>query len=96
MKLTEKDVEKLAHLARLQFSAEEKTRMVNDMEKIIGFVEKINEMDLEGVEPLVYMTDAENALREDIPTPPVPQDEALKNAPDANSDYFRVPTVLKK
>jgi aspartyl-tRNA(Asn)/glutamyl-tRNA(Gln) amidotransferase subunit C len=96
MKITPNEVDKLARLSRLTFTDAERTRMVADMEKILGFVDQINTLDLEGVEPLVYMMDEENVLREDVAVPSLPQDEALRNAPDANSDYFRVPTVLKK
>jgi aspartyl-tRNA(Asn)/glutamyl-tRNA(Gln) amidotransferase subunit C len=96
MKITPNEVDKLARLSRLSFTDAERTRMVADMEKILGFVAQINSLDLEGVEPLVYMMDEENVLREDAAVPSLPQAEALRNAPDANSDYFRVPTVLKK
>jgi aspartyl-tRNA(Asn)/glutamyl-tRNA(Gln) amidotransferase subunit C len=96
MKITPNEVDKLARLSRLSFTDAERTRMVADMEKILGFVAQINSLDLEGVEPLVYMMDEENVLRDDAAVPSLPQAEALRNAPDANSDYFRVPTVLKK
>ena len=97
MKLDKSDVEKLAHLARLEFSEKEKGEMIEDMDKILGFVDKINELDLEGIEPLVYMTeDNENKLREDKVVEELSRDEALKNAPDKDTDYFKVPKVLKR
>ncbi len=96
MTLTKKDVEKLAHLARLEFSEKEKKEMLGDMKKMLAFVDKINELDLDGVEPLVYLIEEENVLREDIVTAQVTRDEALKNAPDRDTDYFRVPKVMRR
>lgn len=96
MKLTNEEVDKLAHLARLQFTQEEKASMMKDMDKILGFVDKINELDLEGVEPLVYMSEERNIMRKDKVELQVTRDEALKNAPDKDTDYFRVPKVLKR
>lgn len=96
MNLDKATVEKLADLARLEFSEKEKEEMLQDMNKIMAFVEKINEMDLEGVEPLIYMIEEGNVLREDEVTDQVTRDEALKNAPSHDTDYFRVPKVLKR
>ena len=96
MKINKKEVEKLAHLSRLEFTEEEKENMVADMDKILGFVEKINEVDLEGVEPLVYMTDEESTLRKDEVVEQATKEEALKNAPDRDTDYFRVPKVVQR
>lgn len=96
MKLTRAEVDKLAHLARLEFSDKEKEAMMEDMDKILEFVDKINELDLEGVEPLVYMNEETNRLRNDEQREVVTKDEALKNAPDRDTDYFLVPKVLKR
>jgi len=96
MKLDKATVEKLAHLARLEFSESEKEEMLSDLNKMMAFVDKINELDLEGVEPLIYLTDEENVLRKDEVQGQVSKDEALKNAPDKDTDYFRVPKVLKR
>lgn len=96
MKLDKKEVEKLAHLARLEFTEEEKEEMVQDMDKILGFVEKINEMDLDEVTPLVYMVEEGNVLRKDVVDQKISKEEALENAPDKNSDYFKVPKVLQR
>ena len=68
----------------------------DDLEKILAFVDKLNEIDTEGVEPLIYMSDEVNVLRADEISEETAQDEALKNAPQKDSDYFKVPTVLKK
>lgn len=96
MNLDKDTVEKLAHLARLGFSEKEKEAMLQDMNKIMAFVEKINEMELEGVEPLIYLVEEGNVMREDEVTDQVTRDEALKNAPSRDTDYFRVPKVLKR
>ncbi len=96
MKIARKDVEKLAHLGRLELTEEELASMESDMNKMLQFVEKINEMDLEGVEPLAYMSEEVNILREDEVKQDITHEEALKNAPDKDTDYFRVPKVIKK
>lgn len=95
MKLDKATVEKLAHLARLEFSDAEKEEMLSDLNKMMAFVDKINELDLEGVEPLIYLTDEENVMRKDEVKGQVSKDEALKNAPDKDTDYFRVPKVMR-
>ena len=97
MKLDKATVEKLAHLARLEFSESEKEEMLSDLNKMMAFVDKINELELDGVEPLIYLTDEEeNVLRTDEVKEQVSKDEALKNAPDKDTDYFRVPKVMKR
>lgn len=96
MKISKEEVEKLAHLARLDFSEAEKISMQADMDKILGFVDKINELDLEGVEPLVYLNEDRNIMRADKVEQLISKDDALRNAPEKDSDYFRVPKVLKR
>jgi len=93
MNISTEDILKLAHLARLDMTSEEAEDMKTDMTKILDFVGKIEAMNLEGVEPLVYMTDRENVLRKDEPSEALAQEDVLANAPSANSDYFRVPKV---
>jgi aspartyl-tRNA(Asn)/glutamyl-tRNA(Gln) amidotransferase subunit C len=90
MKITEDIIDHIAHLARLEFKGEQKTAIQGDMEKIITFMEKLSEV------PLIFMTDEYNRLREDIPQVTLTQDEALKNGPKKDSDYFRIPKVLDK
>ncbi|CAG0911868.1 unnamed protein product, partial [Cyprideis torosa] len=65
--------------------------MQGDMNKMLNFVDKINELDLDGVEPLAYMSDEVNILRADEVKQEITHDDALKNAPDKDTDYFRVP-----
>lgn len=85
------DLDKLAHLSRLTLAPERKAQLEQDMEKILGFVAKIERMELEGVEPLVHLSDEVNVLRPDTAKQTVTHAEAMKNAPGADTDYFRVP-----
>lgn len=96
MKISLEEIRHLAHLARLEFKEEEMKSMQGDMDKILGFVAKIDELNLEGVEPLVYLSEERNVLREDRSSTILSKDEALKNAPNKDSDYFRVPKVLSR
>jgi len=96
MNITKKDVEKLAHLSRLQLDESSIEKMQGDMNKMLTFVEKINELELKDVEPMVYMNDGVNVLRADDVENPISHEDALKNAPDKNSDYFKVPKVMKR
>ena len=91
MNLTRQDVLKLADIAKLELSDPEADALLGDLGKMLGFVDKVRALDLDGIEPLVYMTDRENVLREDLPTEPLSHAEALRGAPGADSDYFRVP-----
>ncbi len=94
MKVNEQLIGHLSHLARLQFDTQAEQEMINDLNRILGFVEKLEEVNTEGVEPLIYMTDETNILREDAVLQTITQDEALKNAPKKDSDYFRVPRFI--
>jgi aspartyl-tRNA(Asn)/glutamyl-tRNA(Gln) amidotransferase subunit C len=94
MKVNEQLIGHLSHLARLQFDTQAGLEMVNDLNRILGFVEKLEEVDTSGVEPLIYMTGETNILREDEVMQSITQDEALKNAPKKDSDYFRVPRFI--
>ena len=94
-KIDIKTVEEVAHLARLEFNEEGKAEILNDMNRMLAFVDKLNEMDTTNVEPLIYMTDERNVLREDEPKQTITQKDALKNAPKKDSDYFKVPKVIE-
>ncbi|TNE71031.1 MAG: Asp-tRNA(Asn)/Glu-tRNA(Gln) amidotransferase subunit GatC [Bacteroidetes bacterium] len=96
MKITDEIVDHIAHLARLEFEGEKKVAIRQDMERIINFMEKLQEVDTENVEPLIFMSEEVNRLREDKLQPMVSQEEALRNAPKKDSDYFRIPKVLDK
>ncbi len=96
MKIDEKTISRLAELSRLEFDPAAAAEIQKDLTRIIGFIEKLNELDTEKVEPLIFMGDSENILREDVDVQTITQDEALKNAPRKDSDYFRIPKVLSK
>ena len=70
--------------------------MKADLGKMLDFVDKLNEIDTEGIDPLIYMSEEVNVLRKDKVSEETSQEDALKNAPEKDSDYFKVPTVLKK
>jgi aspartyl-tRNA(Asn)/glutamyl-tRNA(Gln) amidotransferase subunit C len=96
MEVNDALVDKLANLAKLQFDDAQKADIKNDLQKMIAFVEKLNELDTSGVEPLLHMTDEVNRLREDEIKGSVSREEALKNAPLHNEAFFKVPKVIKK
>jgi aspartyl-tRNA(Asn)/glutamyl-tRNA(Gln) amidotransferase subunit C len=96
MEINDEMVSHLAHLARLEFKGQEREEIKKDLNRIISFVEKLNELETEDVEPLIYMTDEYNVMREDELRQDISQQEALKNAPKKDSDYFKVPKVVTK
>lgn len=96
MKITDEIVNHIAHLARLEFIGEEKQEIKRDMEKIINFMDALNSIDTSGVEPLIFMSDEVNVLREDVTDETISKNDALKNAPKKDSDYIRIPKVLNK
>ena len=96
MKVDVATVRRLAELSKLSFSEKEETEMVDGLNEMIAFVDKLKELDTANVEPLVFMTDETNVLREDVVESPISQAEALKNAPSKDMYYFRVPKVIKQ
>ncbi len=94
MQIDKETLNKIAHLARLEFDEKDTDQMLKDMNGILAFVEKLNEVNTEGVEPLTTMSHEVNALREDEVRAHLPRDRALKNAPSHDAEYFRVPKVL--
>lgn len=89
-------IEKLSHLSRLKFSDAEKAGIKKDLQNMIGFVEKLNELNLEGVDPLLHISEEVNVLREDEVKGSISREEALKNAPVHDEQFFKVPKVIKK
>ncbi|MCU0359588.1 MAG: Asp-tRNA(Asn)/Glu-tRNA(Gln) amidotransferase subunit GatC [Bacteroidia bacterium] len=89
-------VDQIAHLARLEFDESSKPGILNDMNRMLEFVDKLNELDTENVQPLIYMTKEANVLRADESQNSITQKEALKNAPKKDSDYFKAPKVLEQ
>jgi aspartyl-tRNA(Asn)/glutamyl-tRNA(Gln) amidotransferase subunit C len=96
MEVNDSLVDKLANLARLQFDEIEKAGIKKDLQKMIQFVEKLNELDTTGVEPLLHMSDNVNVLRNDEVKGSIRLEEGLKNAPIHDEQFFKVPKVIKK
>jgi aspartyl-tRNA(Asn)/glutamyl-tRNA(Gln) amidotransferase subunit C len=96
MKIDIDTVNRVAALAKLEFSDDEKQKMMQELTKIVTYCEKMNELNTDGIEPLIFMTDEVNVLREDIPQPPLSHEDALMNAPEKNSDYYKVPKFLER
>ena len=96
MSISLEQIKHLAHLSRLELSEEELKEMQGDMGKILDFVAQIDALDLSGIEPLTQMSDSVNVMREDQTKGMIQKEEALRNAPDANYDYFRVHKFGKK
>ena len=94
MSLTRNDVLQVARLARLELTDDELTRMADQLNRILGYVEQIQQLNTDGVEPLAHPLPVQNVFREDEPAPSLPLDEALGNAPSRAGDYFGVPAVF--
>lgn len=95
MKIDKETLEKIAHLARLNFDEKEEQSMLDSMSDILTWVEKLNEIDTTNVEPLTHMASEVNSVREDELGVHLNHDDALKNAPKIDADYIRVPKVLE-
>lgn len=95
MSVSEKEVRYVANLARLQLSEEDVKNLAVDMNKILGYMDLLNELDTSQVEPLEHVIEMDSRLRKDEAKPTISHEDALKNAPDADSDYFRVPKVIE-
>jgi len=95
MSVTKKDVDYVADLARLQLTEEESESLVNDLNQILDYINTLKEVDTSDVEPLEHVIELEYRLRDDTAKEPLSHEDALKNAPDADSDYFRVPRVIE-
>ena len=96
MQVNDALIDKLSKLSMLQFNDEEREEIKSDLEKMIGFVDKLKELDTTGIEPLLHMAGEVNVLRDDVPGPMLSQDEALQNAPLHDNGFFLVPKVIKK
>jgi aspartyl-tRNA(Asn)/glutamyl-tRNA(Gln) amidotransferase subunit C len=94
MKINRELLDKMAHLARLEFDDNDAEKMIQDMNALVDWVEKLKEVDTEGVEPLTTMSHEINSLRDDQPTQSLSLTDVLQNAPLKNDNYFRVPKVL--
>lgn len=96
MEVNDALVDKLANLARLQFNATEKEGIKNDLQRMIQFVEKLNELDTTGVQPLLHLSEQVNVLREDEIQGSISRAEGLQNAPVHDDEFFKVPKVIKR
>ena len=96
MKIDKETVDKIAHLARLVLTEEEKNRSIEELSEILSFMEKLGELDTNGVEPLIYMNEHVNVLRPDEVIQEISREEALSNAPLKNEAYFKVSKVIEK
>jgi aspartyl-tRNA(Asn)/glutamyl-tRNA(Gln) amidotransferase subunit C len=95
MEVNDAMLDKLAHLARLNFSDPEKLEIRKDLERMIGMVEKLNELDVTGIEPMLHLNNEVNVLRDDEIKGSVTREEALKNAPFHDGQFFKVPKVIQ-
>lgn len=93
-KINEELIDQLAHLSRLEFSTEEKQKILNDLNRILDYIDQLNELNTDNVEPLIYLTPNQNILRDDIVIETLKKEDALANAPKKDSDYFRVPKII--
>ena len=95
MEVTDEMIKNLADLSRLTFNPLETEEIKKDLQQMISFVEKLNEVNTSNVEPLLHMTEAVNIYREDVVQGSMEKAEALQNAPLADNNYFKVPKVIK-
>jgi aspartyl-tRNA(Asn)/glutamyl-tRNA(Gln) amidotransferase subunit C len=95
MEVNDALIDKLSNLACLEFNPGEKEEIKKDLQRMISFVEKLNELDTSDVDPLLQMTTEENVLREDKVEVSGIREQALKNAPSSDKFYFKVPKVIK-
>ncbi len=95
MKISQQDVEYVARLARLTLQPEELTTMTEQMDAILGYVEKLNELDTEGIEPMAHAVPMANAFREDDVRSSIGVERALQNAPQKDGGCFQVPKVIE-
>jgi aspartyl-tRNA(Asn)/glutamyl-tRNA(Gln) amidotransferase subunit C len=96
MKIDDNMIQKISSLAYLEFKEEEKEKIRQDLEQILTFVEKLKELDTEDVEPLIYLSDKTDVLREDKVVESISHNEAMLNAPTKSGRFFKVPKVIRK
>lgn len=94
MQIDKQIITKLSNLSKLKFSEQEEEEIIKDLSQIVTFVEKLQEIDTENVDPLIYISEEKNVVRKDIVEQTLTHEEALMNAPKKDSDYFRAPKVI--
>ena len=95
-KITLKDVEHVARLARLLLGPEEKERMRRELDGILTYIDKLRAVDTRSVEPTSHAVPMTNVMRDDVTCPSFPQSDMLVNAPDRSGDFFRVPKIIEE
>lgn len=95
MSVSKKEVEHIAELSKLKFSEEELQNFTNEMNQILSYMDKLNELDTTDIEPLIHPIENVNVFREDKLGQSISTEEALKNAPDRTDIFFRVPKVIR-
>lgn len=95
MKVDKNTLEKIAHLSRLYFNKNDEEKMLKSLNDIIGWVDQLSEVDTENVPPLTHMTEEVNVLRDDTKPTNLDREDGLKNAPQQNGEFFKVPRVLE-
>ncbi|MCF6097119.1 Asp-tRNA(Asn)/Glu-tRNA(Gln) amidotransferase subunit GatC [Thermovorax subterraneus] len=95
MKITIETVEHVANLARLYLSEEEKAEMANTLSSILDYMDKLNELDTTDVPPTAHIIPLKNVFREDVVKESLPREEALKNAPEKERGFFKVPRIIE-
>jgi aspartyl-tRNA(Asn)/glutamyl-tRNA(Gln) amidotransferase subunit C len=93
--ISREEVQHVARLARLHLNDEELERMREQLAAILAYVDKLRELDVEGVEPTSHAVPMVNVMRDDENTPCLPQEAALANAPDRAGEFFRVPRIIE-
>ena len=95
MKISKEEVEYVAHLARLEFSVEEVEKFTFQLDKILSYIDKLNQADTTGVEPMTHAIPTANAFREDVVAPSLYNEAAVANGPEIRGGSFRVPKVIE-
>jgi len=96
MKITLQEVEHVARLARLALSEEEKEQMRSQLDRILGYIEKLDQLDTSAVEPTSHVIPMTNVFRDDALLPSLSREEALANGPDRQEGFFRVPRIIEQ
>lgn len=95
MKITRAQVERVAQLSRLALSKDELNALTSDMDAILGYVDKLNELDTDHIVPTAHAVPMENAFRDDVARPSLGTEKALQNAPEESDGCFLVPKVIE-
>lgn len=95
MKISDKEIEHIALLSRLEINEEEKKLFAKQLSSILDYIDKLNELDTHDIEPTSHVIPLNNVMREDIPVPSISRDDALMNAPEHTKKFYRVPKIIE-